>query len=328
MKPTTLNPCPLDDDSAINLRGNTWLVSGPTNVGVWVEGGEAWLVDSGNDKEAGRKLNRMATDRGWRVAGIVNTHSNADHAGGNAFLQGKADCRIVATVEEAAFIEAPEIEAAFLWGGSAPPELRNKFFEAKPSRVTDRVLFPPAQGQGGSGPSGFRLAALPAGLSAFPVPGHFFGMIGVLTPDRVAFLGDCLFGEAVLAKYGIPFIYNVAAFRDTLALLPSLEADIFVPSHGPVLRGRAEVESLAARNLERVDAVGARAFSSVADRGAASFDEVLSDVATAFGLRLDAAQYALVGCTVRSFLTDLYRSGRIVPDFAGNRLSWRVARIL
>lgn len=320
MKPTTLNPCILDADPVINLAGSTWLVPGPTNIGIALEGEDAWLVDSGNDKEAGRKLNRLASERGWRVSGIVNTHSNADHIGGNAYLQGQTNCRIFAGEEESAFIEVPSIEAAFLWGGFAPPELRNKFFEAKPSHVTDRVRFVPGTPSGG----GFRYAPLERGLSAFPLPGHFFGMFGVLTADRVAFLADSLFGETVLDKYGIPFIYNVSAWKETLSLLSSLDADIFVPSHGPVLRGKAELESLVARNRDRVAAVESRVLSAVADRGLAGFDDILSLTATAFGIRLDMAQYALVGNTIRSFLTDLYQQGKIAPDFADNRIHWKV----
>lgn len=318
MKPTTLNGCPSDADPVINLAGSTYFVGGPTNVGVYAPGEGALLVDSGNDKEAARKLNRLLADRGWTVAGIVNTHSNADHAGGNAYFQGKDGCRVYATVEESSFIEAPVIEAAFLWGGFAPRELRNKFFEARPSRVTDRILFPEGPVKGG----GFRFVPFHEGCEAFPLEGHFFSMIGVRTPDGVAFLADSLFGEEVLDKHKIPFIYNPKAFMETLRRLPSLEADIFVPSHGPVLHGSGALASLAARNLERAEAVAERVVASLGE-GGAGFDDILSSVASSFGIRLDTAQYALVGSTIRSFLTYLYGEGRVEPRWEGNRLSWK-----
>lgn len=318
MKPTTLNGCPCDGDPMINLAGSTHFVSGATNVGLYVSAERALLVDSGNDKEAARRLNRLLADRGWSVDGIVNTHSNADHAGGNAYFQGKGGCRLYATAEEAAFIESPVIEAAFLWGGFAPPELRNKFFEARPSRVTDRIVFPEGPAKGG----GFRFVSFHEGCEAFPLEGHFFSMIGVRTPDGVAFLADSLFGEEVLEKHKIPFIYNPKAFMETLRRLPSLEADIFVPSHGPVLRGSAALASLASKNLERAEAVAERIVSSVG-QGASGFDDILSSVAASFGIRLDAAQYALVGSTIRSFLTYLQGEGRLEPCWEGNRLGWK-----
>ncbi|MHB8766852.1 MAG: hypothetical protein ACYDA8_21285 [Deferrisomatales bacterium] len=38
-----------------------------------------------------------------------------------------------------------------------------------------------------------------------PLPGHYFGMIGVRTPDDVLFLADSLFSAAILAEYPVFF---------------------------------------------------------------------------------------------------------------------------
>ena len=54
------------------------------------------------------------------------------------------------------------------------------------------------------------------------LPGHFFDMVGFRTPDDVVFLADCLSSRETLEKYQIGFIYDVAAYLNTLEKVKSL----------------------------------------------------------------------------------------------------------
>ena len=147
------------------LGESTYIIPSPATIGVWVSSDEATLIDSGNDADAGRQILRLLTERGWNLRMIVCTHSNADHVGGNAFLQKRTGCRIAATPVEAAFVEHPVLEPTLLYGGFPMKSLRNKFLMAKPSTVTDRIL------EDGLIPG--------SELRTMPLPGHFLGMIGV-----------------------------------------------------------------------------------------------------------------------------------------------------
>ena len=40
------------------LTDSTWVLEGPTDIGFIERNNELILIDSGNDKESGRKLNR------------------------------------------------------------------------------------------------------------------------------------------------------------------------------------------------------------------------------------------------------------------------------
>jgi len=291
------------NDALLQLKNDSWLIPGPTNLGLVAAGDSVILVDSGNDKEAGRRILKILREKDWKLKAILNTHSNADHIGGNEYLQKTTGCEIWATKAEAAFVETPKLEGSFLWGGYPFRELESKFFAAKPSTVT-RVIRPDETAEG------FRFV---------PLPGHFMEMTGVMTADGVFFAGDSIFGEHILSKYAIPFIYDVAAYKRTLTMLPSLGACLYVPSHGyPV----ADIGPLVEANLAAVAAVETRILGLLAE--ASSFETILEKLCLAFNVRLDYAQYVLVGSTLRSFLSYLYNEGKIRYVFDGNRMLWEI----
>ena len=82
----------------IHLKGNTYYIENPAKIGLYrLNETDVLLIDTGNDKDAGRKiLNKVLKEQGWNLKYIINTHSNADHIGGNEFLQKRTDCKIFA----------------------------------------------------------------------------------------------------------------------------------------------------------------------------------------------------------------------------------------
>lgn len=71
----------------------------------------------------------------------------------------------------------------------------------------------------------------PGEVEIIPLPGHSFDMVGFRMPDNTVFLTDCVSSAATLSKYGVTFVYDVAAYLDTLTKVEMLKANIFVPSH-------------------------------------------------------------------------------------------------
>jgi glyoxylase-like metal-dependent hydrolase (beta-lactamase superfamily II) len=285
------------------VAGSTLVLPGPTNVGVVELGdGRAALVDSGNDDDAGRRALRACEAAGLAVALIANTHSNADHCGGNAFIQARTGCGIAAPRVEAAFIESPSLEPGMLWGGFPPPPLRNKFLAAKSSRVTE-LLEAPCSVPGTS-------------LEARPLPGHYLGMVGFMTADRVFFAADSAASPAILSKYHYYFVYDVASHLATLDALAGIDADWIVPSHAEPTRDPGPlVEANKATILE----VGDRVLETSRAPGK-SPEELVAAIADSYGIELNHTQYALLGSTLRSYASWLCDRGLATTRIEGNRL--------
>ena len=79
------------------VAGNSYYIQSPAKIGlVRLNDTDVCLIDSGNDKEAGRKVRQILDANGWHLTAIYNTHSNADHIGGNQYLQNQTGCKIYA----------------------------------------------------------------------------------------------------------------------------------------------------------------------------------------------------------------------------------------
>ena len=285
----------------IQVADKSYYIQCPAKIGlVRLEGDQVCLIDSGSDKDAGRKVRQILDANGWRLAAIYVTHSNADHIGGCQYLQKQTGCRIFAPGIEQAFTRYPVLEPAFLYGGYPFRELRHKFLMAKESPAEELVP-----------------ASLPEGFAVIPLPGHFFDMVGFRTPDDVVYLADCLSSRETLDKYQIGFLYDVAAYLDTLEKVKGLSARLFVPAHAEAAE---DIAALAGYNIAKVRQVAERILDLC--REPLSFETILQRLFTGCGLTMDFQQYVLVGSTVRSYLSWLKDTGSLDARFEDDRLLW------
>ena len=282
----------------------SYYINCPAKLGIYAQSErEVYLIDSGNDKEAAKKVLKIADAKGWTIKGILNTHSNADHIGGNSFIQNKIGCPVFSSGIEADFTRHLVLEPSFLYGGYPCKNLRNKFLMAKESVVTD-----------------FSSPEFPKEVEIIPLPGHFFDMVGFRTPDNTVFLADCVSSRATLEKYGVTFIYDVAAYLETLANIETLKADIFVPSHAEVCNDVSELAEINRQKVYEIEQV----IKVICDT-LKTTDDIISKIFRRFNLTMTIEQYVLVGSTVRSYLS--WMKDRGVLDFTTDNcmLLWKTA---
>lgn len=285
----------------VQVSGSCYYIDCPAKIGVYVaDRDHVYLIDSGNDKDAGKKARQILDKNGWRLAAILNTHSHADHIGGNKYLQGQTGCKIYSGGIEAAFTKHPILEPSFLYGGYPCKDLRHKFLMAQESDVTD-----------------FTDESFPQEIEVIPLPGHSFDMVGFRMPDKVVFLADCLSSRETLDKYAVSFIYDVGAYLKTLDQVEKMEAAMFVPAHAKV---SADVKELVRYNREKVLDIAERILSIC--REPMCFERVLQEVFRGYGLAMNMEQYVLVGSTVRSYLSWLKDTGRMTTAFEDSMLLW------
>ena len=196
--------------SIIEVTEHVGYIAGGVNLGVLWNDKNAALVDTGLDKDSGRKALRALEEHGLKLNAIINTHSHADHFGGNAYLVRNTGAKVYASSVEAGIIQNPLLEPIYLFHGANPiHNLHNKFVLADPSPVDEGIEMG-------------KLNLVGLEVEIVSLPGHSFNQIGVKLDD-VLFCADTVFSERVIDKYRIPVVQDVGNHLKTLAMLREID---------------------------------------------------------------------------------------------------------
>lgn len=283
------------------LSENCGYIQSPAKIGLYkVDENSVIFIDSGNDKDAGRKLRQLLDANKWRLSAIFCTHSHADHIGGCQYLQKQTDCKVYAPGIECDFTRHPILEPTFLNGARPYKELKNKFLMAQSCDCAELTE-----------------AALPDGLSMIALPGHSYDQVGFKTEDGVIYLADALSGRETLEKYRIAFLSDVEAYLETLEMIKTMEGRVFVPSHAEATE---DIAPLAQYNIDVVQEIAGRILGHCALP--LSFEALLAKLFEDYQLSMTVQQHALVGSTVRSYLSWLKDRGELHIIIEDNMLLW------
>ena len=290
----------------VKVTDRTFYIECPAKMGLYIDDdGRAILIDSGGDKDAGRKVMKHLDENGWELKAIINTHSNADHIGGNRLIMNRTGAAAYTTRSEGAINEWPQFEPTILYGGYPLKALRNKFLMAKETPFTD-----------------IDEMDMPDGMEYFRLPGHFIDMIGIKTPDDVYFMADCVSPANILEKYHVGYIYDVAAYLETLDKIEDWQAVKFIPAHAPAADSMKELCRINRENvLQNIELI-----KKICEEPK-SPDQIEKEVFDHYDLVMDFNQYVLVGGTLRSYCSYMADNNMLEYEFADNMLKWKTALV-
>lgn len=293
--------------SMVHLKGNTFYIDGAVKVGVIKNSyspEKSVVIDTGIDDDSGRRIVKLMQDADMKPGFIINTHSHADHCGGNSFITGRCGTEVLAPEFDKSIIECPELEPFYLFSASPLTDLDTKFLRAKPSKVS---------------------AVLEAGkrsldgvvVEIVPLKGHTPGMIGVATEDGVLFAGDAFFSCEIIEKHGLPYFSDIKNALQTLEYLKRLKYDYYIPCHGAVLSDPLKTLDC---NIERINEI--ISFISDACKPALDREDIVSKLIEKYAIKLNPIQYYLAVSTVSAFLSYMTEIRLLQIQFEDNRLKW------
>lgn len=287
------------------LSDRTYYIQGPVNVGViTLEKSRVILVDSGIDSNYAKKIHELLSDYRYKVAYILNTHSHADHVGGNNFFQKNFGCKILASPLEAPIIEYPLIQSTLLFSGAPTQDMMNRFIMALPS---EPEIFTENQ-----------LTIEDLNLKVLDLPGHSINQKGFLV-EETAFIADSLFPDNFFIRHSLPFNYDPMAHLQTLEALKNLSAKYYVGGHLPHTRN---INTIIASNAANVN--NALAFMRRLLKVPQSQERVIKGFLDHYGLKKTGWQYYLFRATVNGYLSALHKHGEVKYKVLDNLAVWYV----
>ena len=288
-----------------------------TNIGILVSRNkngedELHLIDSGNSEKKKKKILSVLKEHfpSGKLKTIINTHSHADHCGGNFFLKKMTGCEIMASQGEAPLMECPDLEIGLICGSAPVSQLKTPYFIA-PVCPADKTF---------SNSQTIYLEKLK--IEAISLKGHYIDQTGFLVTDtdgkRVFFAGDALSGRNVISRYWIQYLFDEEQTKKSLEKILTIKAEHYVPGHGlPVesVEGLVELNLLALLETENLIIEETKVPKTQ--------EELLKALADRNDISLKLSQYMLIGCTLRSYLYSLSNQGKITFEIKDNIMKWK-----
>lgn len=204
------------------ILGNTYYIKGGTNSGVFLfDNNECLLIDPGLSGVRPKSIINMFEKEGLDLKYIINTHEHEDHYGGCYQLkEEKNDIQILSSEKAKLYIENPEIFSNYILGGKSNKFLLSELCHRKVEKVDiNRTI-----DEG-------KLSINHKTLDIVDLKGHTDGSIGVLTEDKVFFIGDLLIGEKILEKYDFLFLQDVKEYLCSLEKIQKIDFDYIILGH-------------------------------------------------------------------------------------------------
>jgi len=288
------------------LTESVYYIPSSTNIGVIRAGNSAILIDSGVDEEVAKKILKTLEEHGMTIRSIINTHSHADHCGGNKYIKTRTNASIYAPEIESAIIQWPFFEPFSFFSGARPlSDLENKFLMAQPSSV-DYIITKEE-----------KLKLEEVEVRIVRLPGHSPNQIGI-EADNILFCGDALFSEEVIRRHKIPFFTDIEKELETLKFLAGSKYRFYVPSHATPSKSLIE---LVEENRRTISEIEKFILENLGSRK--TTEQVLRDICATYQIEIKGAQqYYLMNTTIMAYLSYLHKRGSINFKVEKNALLW------
>ena len=207
-----------------HVLGRTWVAEASTALlPIYrVTDADMILIDTCYAKLDRAGLTALIEDSGFHLRGIICSHAHFDHSGNVRYLQQRCGAKAAAHIIEAGISVNPDAYranyVALTYGKSREIFLEECF-------IADTII----------GPEDDSLDFCGVRFGILQLPGHSAGHIGVVTPDNVAYVGDCLIDQQQIDSAKLPTSMFIARDLQSKEFLRRTQYDAYILAHKSVV---------------------------------------------------------------------------------------------
>ena len=207
-----------------HVLGRTWVAEASTALlPIYrVTDADMILIDTGYAKLDRAGLTALIEDSGFHLRGIICSHAHFDHSGNVRYLQQRCGAKAAAHIIEAGISVNPD---AYRANYVALTYGKSREFFLEECFVADTII----------GPEDDFLDFCGVRFGILQLPGHSAGHIGVVTPDNVAYVGDCLIDQQQIDSAKLPTSMFIARDLQSKEFLRRTQYDAYILAHKSVV---------------------------------------------------------------------------------------------
>ena len=219
----------------INIKGNTFYIKGGTNTGIYLfEDYTAVMIDPGLSGVRPKRIMKILANNNINLKFIVNTHEHDDHYGScNQFKLENKDIKILSSKYAKVYIDNPELFSKYIVGGRT----NNFFNKGLKNESLDKLKVDDTLDEG-------KIILNREIFEVIEFKGHTPGSIGIMTKDKILFIGDLLVSKDMLNKYDFLFVFDIEEYLKSLKKIRNIGFEYIVLGHGKNIISKEDSEEL------------------------------------------------------------------------------------
>ncbi|WP_417203638.1 MBL fold metallo-hydrolase [Acetoanaerobium sticklandii] len=281
------------------IKGKSGFVKGGTTTGIYTfKDKSVLIIDPGLSSARGNRLSQMLEDSSLRARYCITTHEHLDHFEAYSSIKNHfTGCSFFCSENTKIFLQSPKFFTTYIYGANPHKKLLGN---TKASIFDFDIEDTIKQGQ-------FKLSDIK--FQAYELNGHSNGDIGILSPDKVLYVGDALFDYHIMKKYDFPFIFDVEKYLKSLELIDEIDFDYCVIGHSKSIYNKDEITDIVSKNKDNVNRYVNEIYNLLEQPY--TREELLSKIISDNDLKLDYKEYHYYYSTLGSMLTLLIDNDQI-----------------